>query len=403
MNRIIKVKTAFISFLFIAMTVAGSDHFSVIGNTGNNMTLLVRKEIKPECNGEPMHYGDEIGVFTADGQCVGASRWNGGNTAITVWGDNTVTEAVDGAQGGETLTLRIWCLSRMMDCSAKAKSSSGDILYRTDGICILSSLSTDESPNGYGNKKYIMQKEQEESGKNSSGNSGNENNSAPEKNGKKSEDGKRLPDRSRNVIATGAHRENKEKRTNGVELLFPVNQTVSPNTNVTFRWKLRKKNITKIYFEVAASAAFKNAEIDSSIEKDDTVKTLGFERSGTFWWRLRVVDKRNRAAVCKAETFTVRETVPNPNYRMIVFEDDGDGKSYLLKYDIFEKSEVEFTVKNKNGKVVFKSRKINTPGLNTISVNTADLRSGVYNYALKNSFFSYSSSFEIPVSEDRAN
>jgi hypothetical protein len=88
---------------------------------------------------------------------------------------------------------------------------------------------------------------------------------------------------------------------------------------------------------------------------------------------------------------------------MIVFEDDGDGKSYLLKYDIFEKSEVEFTVKNKNGKVVFKSRKINTPGLNTISVNTADLRSGVYNYALKNSFFSYSSSFEIPVSEDSAN
>ena len=153
MNRIIKVKPAVIFILSIAMSVAGSAHFPVIGNTGNNMTLLVRKEIKPECNGEPLHDGDEIGVFTSGGLCVGASLWNGSNTAITVWGDNTVTEAVDGAQGGEKLTLRIWCSSRMKDCTAKAESSSGGILYRTDGISILSSLSTGGNSKEYDNTK----------------------------------------------------------------------------------------------------------------------------------------------------------------------------------------------------------------------------------------------------------
>lgn len=405
MNRSM-VKIVSLVVLSTTISIAGTLHFTVIGNTGNNMTLLVRKEISPECNGEPLHEGDEIGIFTSDGECTGAALWNGNNTAITVWGDNTVTRSVDGAKGGDRLSVRIWCSSRMREYAAEAKTSSGsgDILYRTDGIAMLSSLSTMDATDEYNDKKSVLTRDEStEMKKNISEKTGNTIGSGLRTDNKKPVIEKRMLNGTRSIIDGNALTKKKYKKTDNVRLLFPVNQTVPRNTDVVFRWELRKKNTKRIYLDVSSSETFEDAQIDSSIKRDDTVKTISFNRCGTYWWRLRIADKKNNVTVCKAEVFTISEPDRNRNYRMIVFEEDKDGKSYRLKYDIFEKSEVVFTIKNRKGKVVFKSKKINTPGIDTITVNTAEFNSGTYNYALKNRFFSYTSSFEIPTSKTPEN
>ena len=70
-------------------------------NTGINATLVVPANADLHVDGTPVGSGDELGVFTTDGICVGAGIWNGDNLAITVWGDDVVTSEKDGLYAGE--------------------------------------------------------------------------------------------------------------------------------------------------------------------------------------------------------------------------------------------------------------------------------------------------------------
>jgi hypothetical protein len=129
-----------------ALSVSGQTHFTFTSLTGNNMTVIVRTVINPTINSQPLASGDEIGVFTPAGLCVGARTWDSiNNRAITVWGDNDMTPDTTGIFPGETLSYRIWDSSLSLELPATATydtsppaTSRGT--YVVNGISLLASL-----------------------------------------------------------------------------------------------------------------------------------------------------------------------------------------------------------------------------------------------------------------------
>ena len=115
-------------------------HFEFTSNTGNNATVTIPSSINPTVNGESIEIGDEIGVFTPEGLCVGAVVWAGSNTAITVWGDDSQTTEVDGIQEGEEIKYRIWKYSNEEEYSAVSEYSTGDGIYHSDAFYVLSAF-----------------------------------------------------------------------------------------------------------------------------------------------------------------------------------------------------------------------------------------------------------------------
>jgi len=81
-------------------------HFQPVARTGANMSVLLNGKWKRE-NGT-----GEIGVFTANGLCVGASSLSTFNSqlpiGIAIWADDPTTPEIDGAVEGEALSFRIW-------------------------------------------------------------------------------------------------------------------------------------------------------------------------------------------------------------------------------------------------------------------------------------------------------
>ncbi|MEA3443460.1 MAG: T9SS type A sorting domain-containing protein, partial [Bacteroidota bacterium] len=76
-------------------------HFKNILPTGNNMTLGIMH------NGLNVKPGDEIAVFGKSGLLVGAAVAGGDFTAITIWGNDELTDKTDGLLPGEEFEIRI--------------------------------------------------------------------------------------------------------------------------------------------------------------------------------------------------------------------------------------------------------------------------------------------------------
>jgi len=80
--------------------VSCPEYFGVLSPTGTDMSILL------QCN--PKMSGQEIGVFTNDGLLVGSGRINrDGYCGIAVWGDDVLTDVIDGAIDGEPLSFII--------------------------------------------------------------------------------------------------------------------------------------------------------------------------------------------------------------------------------------------------------------------------------------------------------
>lgn len=124
--------------------VTGAVHFvDCAFRTGGNATIGIPAAIVQE-GGIALEPGDEIAIFTPDGAtCTGAAVWNGSNTAISAWGDDPQSDAVDGLQEGDELRFRIWDQSagEEIDISAAAYEL-GDGKYTADGIYVVSRLAT---------------------------------------------------------------------------------------------------------------------------------------------------------------------------------------------------------------------------------------------------------------------
>jgi hypothetical protein len=114
-------------------------YFSFTSNTGNNASISLPASINPSIDGQSLSIGDEIGVFTPGGLCVGAIVWTGENNVITVWGNNEINDVIDGIQSGEEIGFRVWRKSTNTVLNYVEKEySKGNGLYAVNGLYVLS-------------------------------------------------------------------------------------------------------------------------------------------------------------------------------------------------------------------------------------------------------------------------
>lgn len=84
-------------------------------NTGINHSILI--QTTPTLNGLSINTGDVIGVFYMNGTqevCGGYSVWEGSQTAVTAWGDDSQTPEKDGFSTGEVFSWKIWNVAENM-------------------------------------------------------------------------------------------------------------------------------------------------------------------------------------------------------------------------------------------------------------------------------------------------
>lgn len=147
-------KTFFYTFtalfmIFLLNPLESQVHFTgYTENTGTNLTLVVPTDANPMIGTDPLVAGDEIGVFTPGGLLVGAGVWDElNNIAITVWGDNNQTQAIDGMQVGETLNFRVWDSQNNIELTSVTVSYLlGTGTYTDNGFYVLSSLVAAKKP-----------------------------------------------------------------------------------------------------------------------------------------------------------------------------------------------------------------------------------------------------------------
>ncbi|HEY9187445.1 MAG TPA: FlgD immunoglobulin-like domain containing protein [Ignavibacteria bacterium] len=124
-----------ILFFSFSVVAQSQQHFLYTSNTGNNAIISIPFSTQIKINNLPISIGDEIGVFTQDGICVGATLWNGNNTGITIWGDNDRTPQKDGLSYEERISYKIWKKSENKEYSNSiATYSTANIIYRSDGL-----------------------------------------------------------------------------------------------------------------------------------------------------------------------------------------------------------------------------------------------------------------------------
>lgn len=138
---------AFMLLVTSSVAVAQTTHFTFTSRTGNNAIVAVLTSATPNVAGAPLVSGDEIGVFTPAGLCVGGVVWTGSNTAITVWGNDSQPPAIDGIRPGEQIYYRVWRQSTNTEYpNVSVTYSRGNGIYAADSIYILSSLSAAPLP-----------------------------------------------------------------------------------------------------------------------------------------------------------------------------------------------------------------------------------------------------------------
>lgn len=144
--------TVFSCYSIVAQTVLQPKHFAGMKNTGNNMTLGIPDfawKIMPQD-------GDEIGAFSPEGRLIGSAVFNGGNCALTIWGNDETTKSKDGVDAGRRFDLRLW--HRFDNSVSQLIVTSwleGDDVYKVDGISIangieIKSMSLDNNLNDLG-------------------------------------------------------------------------------------------------------------------------------------------------------------------------------------------------------------------------------------------------------------
>lgn len=126
----------------IPVTQSISGNTSTIQNTGNNATLLIKKDIHPMFKQEPLTLGDEIRVYNHNGLLVGQGEWENQNLALAIWGDDPLTDAVDGLETGESLVVSVWNQETTEEVGAQV-SYNGNSVYLPNSLIIVDSLHAD--------------------------------------------------------------------------------------------------------------------------------------------------------------------------------------------------------------------------------------------------------------------
>lgn len=138
MSRNAVFRTALVLFLIAASAAPGVQaqaHFQeCAGATGHNATVIIPGTLATDFGDESLAEGDEIAVLTSTGLCAGVVTFGGTSTSLTVWGDDPMTDAVDGFEGGDSLRFVIWDASRREEhASIHAEYASNQPFLSTDG------------------------------------------------------------------------------------------------------------------------------------------------------------------------------------------------------------------------------------------------------------------------------
>ncbi|MBN1348038.1 choice-of-anchor D domain-containing protein [candidate division KSB1 bacterium] len=115
-------------------------HFKFASKTGENAVVVLPQECQPRySDGNPLETGDEIAVISPDGRCCGAIRWQQTSAALTVWGDNPLTEIADGFQANDAYEFRLW--RKSTDCEYPVQirfQPDAPQTYQRNGFSVLS-------------------------------------------------------------------------------------------------------------------------------------------------------------------------------------------------------------------------------------------------------------------------
>jgi len=111
--------------------------YNFIMNTGNSATI----SFPASSIDQTIQIGDEIGVFTPQGLCVGSGIWENKDLVISAWGDNDQSPSIDGIKAGELFSFRIWRKAAGSEQNITCLTySQGNGKYSPDGISIISSI-----------------------------------------------------------------------------------------------------------------------------------------------------------------------------------------------------------------------------------------------------------------------
>lgn len=121
------------------------------GNTTEKSTLYFEKPIKTDQNmviGIPVNsweinvnIGDEIGAFDDNDNLIGSSVYNNNNLALTIWGDDLLSENKDGAKEGELIKLKLWNSYQNKEKELIIVLEKGNLKYAKDAISIAKNIS----------------------------------------------------------------------------------------------------------------------------------------------------------------------------------------------------------------------------------------------------------------------
>jgi len=119
-------RIAALSAVFLLPNLApAQNYFTFRANTEDSYAIVVASA---SINGADVQIGDEIGVFTPAGLCVGATviTQQASNLLLTAWQDDSFTPQKDGYLDGETMTFRVWDVSSQTELTMNTSYMIGN-------------------------------------------------------------------------------------------------------------------------------------------------------------------------------------------------------------------------------------------------------------------------------------
>ncbi len=153
--------TGLLALGVVASPAVAQSHFTdCLSKTETNATLLIPSDAELQWGSEAPAPGDEIAVFSPDGQCSGVEVWTGESIAVAVWSGATPptstagSRPASGLQSGDSLQFRVWDASTAREYAPRRyqvthRFSDTKPFYTTtdrfvpDGIYVLTMLRFD--------------------------------------------------------------------------------------------------------------------------------------------------------------------------------------------------------------------------------------------------------------------
>ncbi len=144
-----------VSLVFLSgVQPAAAQHFTSCLTSANNSTVFVSDSVAVTLgDGQALDVGDEIAVFTDDGDCAGVVTWEGTNAVISAAGEvDFEPDSTGGFAPGELLQFRVWDASEQtvfeagseavafVPCTEVSPCSHDDGRYRTDAFMHLAAI-----------------------------------------------------------------------------------------------------------------------------------------------------------------------------------------------------------------------------------------------------------------------